>query len=169
MAQDIINPFLIVIYMDYLLQFVIASCFFVYVWFYQFVNGAINTGKLNAIYFNYIIIMPIWFGILNMISLYFQKQFGLSYQTRFLVITFVGLAVLLPIINFLPFYNYNATEMAYHNTGVTIFYFFIWNVVIAGLEKLITHKKFDNSDILVMGGISMLYLLQLIFSQLSSS
>lgn len=31
---------------------------------------------------------------------------------------------------------------------------------------IITHKKFDYSDALVMGGIPKLYLLQLIFSQL---
>ena len=106
--------------------------------------------------------MPIWFGLLNMFSLFLQKQYHLTFRNRFLLITIIGLAVLLPLINTLPLYNYNTTQLLSHNTGVILFYFFVWNVVIAGLEKLLLKKKFTNSDYMWMTLFTVLYVTRLV-------
>lgn len=148
--------------MEYLLQFVIASSFIVYAWFYRFVETIIQQGYLNFDYNIYIYLMPIWFGLLNMFSLFLQKQYHLTFRNRFLLITIIGLAVLLPLINTLPLYNYNTTQLLSHNTGVILFYFFVWNVVIAGLEKLLLKKKFTNSDYMWMTLFTVLYITRLV-------
>lgn len=148
--------------MEYLLQFVIASSFIVYAWFYRFVETIIQQGYLNFDYNIYIYLMPIWFGLLNMFSLFLQKQYHLTFRNRFLLITIIGLAVLLPLINTLSLYNYNTTQLLSHNTGVILFYFFVWNVVIAGLEKLLLKKKFTNSDYMWMTLFTVLYVTRLV-------
>ena len=132
---------------EYLLAFTIASSFFSFFSFFYFVNKKINEGSLNTNYFNYTIIMPLWFGILNSLSVYLKKKFKLTDRTRFIIISLVGLSVLFFVLNTFQVYNYNEKQMINHVVGVSLFYFFIWNVVIQGIEKLINNEKFNKTDI----------------------
>ena len=151
--------YLIVMYiMKYLLQFTIASSFLVFIGFYRFVHKKIQEGVLEIDYYQYSIIMPLWFGLLNVLSLYLQETFHISYRMRFLLITFIGLSVLFPTIHGLQVYNYEPEQWLYHDMMVTISYLFIWNVVIFGLEKILTHKKFSTSDIVIMSFLSFVFL-----------
>ena len=54
--------------MKYLLQFLIGSSVFVFIWFFIFINKRIHDKKLYTSYFNYTLVMPIFFGISNVFN-----------------------------------------------------------------------------------------------------
>lgn len=145
--------------MKYLIQFINASNPIVFIPFFVFVYFKVCNKQLNLNYFNYTIIMPIWFGLLNVISLYIKNKLDISHELRYIIISIISLLILILILNYGKFYNYNKNEWVKHYIGATLAYLVIWNIIIFNIENLTYIKKnLTNENYLIMSIILGLYI-----------
>lgn len=136
--------------MKYLLQFIIGSNVIIFLMYFIFVNKKINENKLNFNYFHYSILMPLLYGIINVISKIFQETFKLSDIFRQLLACLITYILLVIILFKYNLYNYNLDEWKYHLIIVFIHYLFTFLVLINGIEKILTNKKFTQLEIYIM-------------------
>ena len=118
--------------MKYLREFVIGSSLLV---FFPFFIGFHNLKKKETSYFNYSLMAPLWFGVWNIISLYFAKYFKLSTKTRFLLISLITYSIIVTYNTYNNVYDFTQKEWYIYYLGMLILYLFIWNVVIYNIEK----------------------------------
>lgn len=136
--------------MKYLLQFIIGSNVIIFFMYFVFVNKKINENKLNFNYFHYSILMPILYGIINVISKIFQETFKLSDISRQFIACITTYTLLVIILFKYNLYNYNLNEWKYHLIIVFIHYLFTFLVLLNGIEKILTNKKFTQLEIYIM-------------------
>lgn len=136
--------------MKYLLQFIIGSNVIIFLMYFIFVNKKINENELNFNYFHYSILMPLLYGIINVISKIFQEIFKLSDILRQLLACLITYILLVIILFKYNLYNYNLNEWKYHLIIVFIHYLFTFLVLINGIEKILTNKKFTQLEIYIM-------------------
>ena len=91
--------------------------------------------KYNT-YFWYSNMVPLFFGILNIISLIIAEHFGLTLRNRFVVIGITSWLFMMVRQTINNTYNFKTKDqfMTYY-IKMFILYMFIWNVVIYNLEK----------------------------------
>lgn len=146
--------------MKYLIQFINASNPIVFIPFFIFVYLKVCNNRLNLSYFNYTIVMPIWFGLLNIFSLYIKSKFNISHELRYILISVISLLILIFILNNGNFYNYNKNEWVQHYIGITLSYLVIWNIIIFNIENLtFIKKKLTSWNYIIMLTIFGLYIL----------
>ena len=90
---------------EYLLAFVIGSSIFSYILF------VLSLSRLPRDYYNfsgyvYYIIVPIYFGIMNMLSLFLANRFQLSKFQRLILITLVSSSIVITLVYSLKLYNW---------------------------------------------------------------
>ena len=136
--------------MKYLLQFIIGSNVIIFLMYFIFVNKKINENELNFNYFHYSILMPLLYGIINVISKIFQETFKLSDIFRQLLACLITYILLVIILFKYNLYNYNLDEWKYHLIIVFIHYLFTFLVLINGIEKILTNKKFTKLEIYII-------------------
>jgi len=140
-----------------LLDFIIGSSYIISFGFFIFVYKKINSHRLNINYYDYTLIMPLWFGILNVISGILQKKYNLTDITRYLMISIFGLVVILFILLNYNIYNYNRKDLYKHIINVSITYLIVWIVLINSIQKLILNKSFHQYEFILFIMLVILY------------
>ena len=140
--------------MKYLLQFLIGSSVFVFIWFFIFINKRIHDEKLYTSYFNYTLVMPIFFGISNVLGKMLQDYTNISDLFRYLLISiilYIGLWMNL-LFNW-NIYVYNTSEWIIHAFISFVAYVVSFTCIMNFLEKAILKKQMGkNEKLFVTGG-----------------
>lgn len=144
--------------MKYLLQFIIGSCVFVFIWFFYFVNKRINDNRLNTNYYNYTMLMPLVFGALNVLGKVIQDYTKINDLFRYLLISITSALGLIFIITYNDVYNYSSLEWNIHYILVFIFYITAFACIMNTLEKLVLNKKWEKYEISFISSFSFLFL-----------
>jgi hypothetical protein len=120
--------------MKYLRAFVIASSFLVFLPHFIAVAGLDET-KINYTYKQYTFIAPLYYGVMNMISLYLALQFNLSNRQRYLLIGTISPLIVVLSAYLFKTYQYDNIEWISYGIRLFIKHFLIWNLVIYHLNN----------------------------------
>jgi hypothetical protein len=121
---------------NYLRAFVIASTIIV-VFPHYLAVASLDKTKISYTYEDYTIIAPIYYGLMNMISLYLAIKFNLSPRQRYLLIGTLSPIIVFSFSYYFKTYTYNRDEWTKYFLGLFIKHFLIWNVVIYLLNKYV--------------------------------
>jgi hypothetical protein len=122
---------------EYLRAFVIGSCCFVFLPYFYVVSN-MKEEKRNYSYKYYSYLAPIFFGLMNVLSLFLAMQFKLSKRIRFLLISILAPTFISLFITFFKLYNYDLIEKwIEHIIKLYIFYFIVWNLIVFNLDKYV--------------------------------
>jgi hypothetical protein len=132
--------------MKYLLQFIIGSCVFVTLPYFNFVYFKIKEKKLNFDYHIYTLIMPFVSGLWNVLGKYLQDVYKYSDLIRYAVISTISCLTLFVSIFFGKLYNYSREEWINHFIIVGVFYYFTYMVTTNIIEKMILNKTFAQNE-----------------------
>lgn len=120
--------------MDYLRAFVIGSSILV-VLPHLYAVANLDEAKLNYTYKQYSFAAPIYYGIMNMISLYLAIVLQLDSRNRYLLIGTVSPLIVISFSYFFKTYDYSNPEWLRYGIGLFMKHFLIWNVVVYSLNK----------------------------------
>lgn len=122
--------------MEYLRAFVIGSSILVVIsHFYAVAN--LDEAKLNYTYKQYTFVAPIYYGIMNMLSLYLAILLNLSPRVRYLMIGTISPLIVISFSYFAKTYDYDNDEWIKYGVGLFIKHFLIWNVIVYTLNKFV--------------------------------
>ena len=121
---------------DYLRAFVIGSSCFVFLPYF-FCVSRFKKEDFNFSYKPYTFLAPISLGLINVLSLFLAKQFNLSKENRFVLISILAPTLVLATIILFKVYNYTRQKWASHIVSLYIFYFIIWNLFVYNLDKYV--------------------------------
>jgi hypothetical protein len=122
--------------MEYLRAFVIASSFLVFLPHFIAVAGLDET-KINYTYKQYTFVAPVYYGLMNMLSLYIALQLNLSNRQRYLVIGTLSPLIVISFSYFFKTYDYKGNEWLQYGIGLFIKHFLIWNLVVYTLNEYV--------------------------------
>lgn len=97
---------------EYVLSFIIGSSILAYMlWIISF-------SRLDLKYYNfngylYYILVPIYFGIMNVLSLYFSKKYKLSKLTRLIVTSIISSFIVINLVYRFKLYNWKDKTKKY--------------------------------------------------------
>ena len=112
----------------YLKEFVIGSSIFTY--FFFLVGAQYYTNERNYSYEKYSLIVPIWFGLFNVISKIYSNYFGLSNAERFISILIITYLLSVSIINYYESYNFKINRRkVYYYIMLLLAYIIAWIVI----------------------------------------
>lgn len=122
--------------MNYFLHFIIGTSIFVY--FHHLISVILIPNKsLNYSFNTYVFLAPIYFGFMNMFSIYLQNLFNLSTTQRFLLISVIS-ATVVPISAYcLKAYNYTKKEWRKYIIKIVLLHLLDFNVILRSIEYLI--------------------------------
>lgn len=120
--------------MDYLRSFTIASSWLVFVGFFLRVAN-IPPSIRNYSYEFYTVAAPLYFGIMNMLSLYLAKHLDLSLRQRMLLISVISILVVLMIAVGAKSYDWDQFDFKWYAFRIFVFHMLAYNVVIYLLER----------------------------------
>lgn len=121
---------------SYLRAFVIASGILVVFPHYLAVSTA-DERKLNYSYKQYSFVSPVYYGLMNMLSLFVALSFGLSRRQRYLLIGTISPLFVASLSYTFKTYTYEGNEWIRYAVGLFIKHFLIWNVVVYLLDKYV--------------------------------
>jgi hypothetical protein len=122
--------------MEYLRAFVIGSSFLVF--FPHFAAVAnLDEKKLNYTYKQYTFVAPIYYGLMNIISLFLAILFNLSDRYRYILIGILSPLIVVSFSYFFKTYDYEGNEWAKYGIGLFIKHFLIWNIIVYYLNKFV--------------------------------
>jgi hypothetical protein len=122
--------------MEYLRAFVIGSSFLVFLPHFIAVAG-LDEANLNYTYKQYTFVAPLYYGLMNMISLFLAIQFHLSNRQRYLLIGTLSPLIVISFSYIFKTYDYKGYEWLRYGIGLFIKHFLIWNIVVYFLNELI--------------------------------
>jgi hypothetical protein len=122
--------------MEYLRAFVIASSFLVFLPHFIAVAGLDET-KINYTYKQYTFVAPLYYGIMNMLSLYIALQFNLSNRQRYLVVGTLSPLIVISFSYFFKTYEYKGNEWLQYGLGLFVKHFLIWNLIVYTLNEYV--------------------------------
>lgn len=91
----------------------------------------------NYTYETYTIIAPLYFGIMNMISLYIKQRFTLTDRQRYVLIGVISPCLVVMFARLSKSYNFTPTEWIQYTIRLSLVHFMTWNIVIYSLEQLV--------------------------------
>lgn len=126
--------------MDYLRSFTIGTSGLVtYLNFAYFALSSDNTEDFPLQY--YLFIAPIYYGLMNMVSLYFGKKFGLSLVKRLSIITAISIIIVVSFNYFIsssrinPYKSFTPRLWLYYITRLMMKHIINFNITIYNFEK----------------------------------
>jgi hypothetical protein len=122
--------------MEYLRAFVIASSFLVFLPHFIAVAGLDET-KINYTYKQYTFVAPLYYGIMNMLSLYIALQFNLSNRQRYLVVGTLSPLIVISFSYIFKTYEYKGNEWLQYGLGLFVKHFLIWNLIVYTLNEYV--------------------------------
>lgn len=122
--------------MQYLRAFVIASSFLVFLPHFLAVAN-LDESRLNYTYKQYTFVAPVYYGLMNMLSLYVALRWGLTSRQRYVLIGTLSPLIVISFAYLLKTYDYQGTEWVQYGAGLFLKHFLIWNVVVYSLNKFV--------------------------------
>jgi hypothetical protein len=122
--------------MEYLRAFVIGSSMPVFLPHFIAVAGLDET-KMNYTYKQYTFIAPLYYGLMNVISLWIALLFHLSSRERYVIIGTISPLIVISFSYMFKTYDYKGKEWIHYGLGLFIKHFLIWNIIIYYLNKWI--------------------------------
>jgi len=119
---------------NYLRSFVIGSSLPVFFLFFYKVAHISNTIK-NYPYTQYSLIAPLYFGIMNAISLFIATRYSLTLRQRLLLIGAISPIIVISLAKIINSYNFTNEEWIRYAIRVIIKHILVFNVIIYALEK----------------------------------
>lgn len=121
---------------NYLRAFVIGTSALV-VFPHFFAVATADTSKLNYTYTQYTFIAPLYYGLMNVLSLYIALSFSLSRRQRYVLIGTLSPLIVISFSYFMNTYTYDTTEWTQYSIGLFVKHFSIWNIVVFFLDKFV--------------------------------
>ena len=118
--------------MSYIRSFVIGASLPVVILFYIIV---LNITNKNFSYEKYSIMAPLYFGIMNVISLYLANKFNLSLRNRLFFTSIVSFILVIIFARMTKAYRNINWNMYY--LSIIVLHMFAYNFIIYNLEKLV--------------------------------
>ena len=120
--------------MSYLKSFIVGSSYPVFVLF--FIN--VQRIEKNYKYEQYTLIAPLYFGLINMLSLYIQNMFTLDFRQRYIYISILSSIIVSNIAYFSNAYNYTVLQWIWYFFRIFVLHFITFNFIIFNLQKNIS-------------------------------
>jgi len=121
---------------NYLKSFIIGTSLPVSIHFYDAVAN-IKKEDRNYSYILYSFLAPLWFGLMNILSLYIADKWNLSSRGRFITISIISSLLIVLLAKLLNAYNYSNSEWLSYYTTILVKHFLTFNVIIYLLEYYI--------------------------------
>jgi hypothetical protein len=122
--------------MEYLRAFVIGSSFPVFLPHFLTVAN-LDERNLNYTYKQYTFVAPLYYGLMNALSLYIALRLNLSSRQRYLLIGTLSPLLVISISYTFETYNYQGTEWLWYGVGLFIKHFLIWNIIVYFLNRVV--------------------------------
>jgi len=122
--------------MEYLRAFVLGSSFLVFLPHFIAVAG-LDEAKINYTYKQYTFVAPVYYGVMNMISLYLALLFNLSNRKRYLLIGTISPFIVISFSYLFKTYDYQGDEWLQYGIGLFFKHFLIWNIIVYSLNEFI--------------------------------
>jgi hypothetical protein len=122
---------------DYILSFIIGSSILSYMlWILSLKRVKLDYYNFNG--YVYYMITPFYFGIMNVLSLYFSRKFKLTKINRLLITSIISSAIIITLVYYFKIYNWKNNNKKYlyplmSLSGHLITYF----IIIYILESLV--------------------------------
>lgn len=122
--------------MEYLKSFVIGSSYLVFVPFFLVVSQ-IDPTDMNYTYMTYTFVAPLYFGLMNMLSLFIQKTFSLTLNMRYLIISIISATIVSLLAVLFRTYNYTGLQWLAYSGRILVNHTLTYFVIIRTLEILL--------------------------------
>jgi hypothetical protein len=122
--------------MGYLRAFVIGSSFPVFLPHFIAVAG-LDESTINYTYKQYSFIAPLYYGLMNMLSLYIAFRLKLSDRQRYILIGAVSPLIVMLFSYIFKTYDYQGTEWITYGAGLFAKHFLIWNTIVYYLNRVV--------------------------------
>jgi hypothetical protein len=122
--------------MEYIRAFVIGSSFPVFLPHFITVAG-LDERNLNYTYKQYSFVAPLYYGIMNAISLFIALRLKLSDRQRYLLIGTLSPLFVTMISYVFKTYNYQGNEWIQYGAGLFVKHFLIWNIIVYYLNRVV--------------------------------
>lgn len=99
--------------------------------------ASLDENKINYTYKQYTFIAPLYYGLMNMLSLFVALQFGLTRKQRFLLTGSISPLIVISFSYFFKTYDYKEDEWIQYGVGLFLKHFLIWNIVVYFLDKYV--------------------------------
>lgn len=96
-----------------------------------------DESKKNYSFETYVFIAPLYFGLMNVFSVFLQKKYDLTTTQRFLLIGAISGILIAVFAYILGTYNYTNTEWAHYMMTIFITHMFDFNILLRGIEYII--------------------------------
>ncbi len=119
---------------NYLLSFLIGSSWFVTLWFFLVVPD-IPADVRNYSVKSYIVIAPLFLGLVNVLGEWLSYRFGWSLRQRMLLVGLLSPAIVTAFAYFMNAYNYTPEEWRKYAPSLFAKHWFIFNTIVWALHK----------------------------------
>jgi hypothetical protein len=121
--------------MSYLKSFIIGSSLPTVLMFY-FLFFSIPDSIKNYSNEQYALVAPLYFGFMNMLSLFVGNLIGLKLRSRLLMISIISIIYILASVKLNNVYKFeNTFQWISYGTIIVIFHLMAYNVIIYSLEE----------------------------------
>ncbi len=93
--------------------------------------------KINYTYEQYTFVAPLYYGIMNMLSLYVALLLGLSRRQRYLLVGTISPLIVISFSLSFQTYKYDTKQWIRYAVGLFLKHFLIWNLVIYFLDQYV--------------------------------
>ena len=93
--------------------------------------------KINYTYKQYSFIAPIYYGLMNALSLFLAITLNLSSRERYILIGTISPLVVISFSYLNKTYTYEGIEWIQYSVGLFLKHFLIWNIVVFLLDKYV--------------------------------
>lgn len=121
---------------NYLRAFIIGSSFPV-IFPHLLAVSQLDESKINYTYEQYSFIAPVYYGIMNVISLFIAITFNLSNRQRYLLIGSISPLIVISFSYVMKTYTYEGNEWLTYGVGLFLKHFLIWNIVVYLLDMFV--------------------------------
>jgi hypothetical protein len=121
---------------NYLRAFVIGSSILVVLPHFLAVAN-LDPATMNYTYEDYTLAAPMYYGILNMLSLYLALAFHFSRRQRYLLIGTLSPLFVISMSYFFKTYTYQGAQWLRYGLGLFAKHFLIWNLVVYTLDMFV--------------------------------
>lgn len=121
---------------EYLRAFVIGSSYPVFLPHFIAVAG-LDESNINYTYKQYSFIAPLYYGLMNMISLYIAFRLKLSNRQRYILIGAVSPLIVVLFSYLFNTYDYQGTDWINYGARLFAMHFLIWNIIVYYLNRIV--------------------------------
>lgn len=121
---------------EYIRSFILASSYPVF--FPHFLSvSLLDESTINYTYTQYTFIAPLYYGFMNMLSLWMSKIWNLTRRERYLWIGTISPLIVITFAFLFNSYNYTPHEWIRYVIVVFCLHFIIFNLIIYSLDRYI--------------------------------